>query len=1046
MSLSTTFIQRPVATILATLAIAISGMLAYFFLPVSALPQVDFPTISVSASLPGASPETMAATVATPLERTLGRIAGITEMTSSSSTGKTNITIQFDLSRDGDSAARDVQAAINAAAGLLPSGLPSRPSYRKQNPADAPILIMAISSDVATSAEMYDVASTVIAQKLSQVDGVGNVNVGGGSLPAVRTTMDMPALTRAGLTLEDVRTAISGANANRPKGVVEDGDRRWQVLASDQLSKAAEYEPVIIRYVNGSAVRLRDVGDVTDGVQDTFNYGTTNGRPSVNLTVFRQPGANIIETVDRIKAMTPHLRSLIPASMDFVTVMERTVTIRASVKDVQESLILAVALVVLVVFVFLKRVRATIIPGVAVTVSLIGTFGIMYLCGYSLDNLSLMALTIATGFVVDDAVVVLENITRHVEEGMPVEEAARRGAREVTFTVISMSISLVAVFIPILFMGGLVGRLFREFAVVLTAAIGVSLIISLTTTPMMCAHFLVGKKERKKAKPPGRFARWSDAGFTWVQHFYADTLAVTLKHRWVTLIVFVGVSVLTGWLYVKIPKGFFPQQDTGVMMGNINGDQTISFHAMREKVAQIAAIVREDPAVANMNASTGGGGFGGGSRNNGNVFVALKPMAERDPVDKVLARLRMKLSKIPGATLFLQPNQDLRIGGRASAALYQFTLQAGDLSLLRSWEPKVRAALMGLKEITDVNSDFQDKGSLTKLTIDRDAASRLGVSVDAIDSTLNDAFGQRLVSTIYAPLNQYRVVLGATQIEDTDAFDHVQVRSESGVLVPLTALVTWESAPAPLQVNHQGQFAALTISFNLAEGVAFSDATGAIEKAIAPLGMPDSVQHKFAGSAGAFQASLDSQPWLILAALVVIYLILGILYESFLLPLTILSTLPSAGAGALLALSAIDMEFSVMALIGIFLLIGIVKKNAIMMIDFALQMEREKGASPRDAIFEACKLRLRPILMTTLAALLGALPLALGTGTGSELRRPLGVAVVGGLIVSQALTLYTTPVIYLLLDSLRLRFRKSRPHHPHGEAAPPAPDPVSLPA
>ncbi|HEX2749295.1 MAG TPA: efflux RND transporter permease subunit [Verrucomicrobiales bacterium] len=1034
------FIQRPVATTLATAAIAMAGILAYFFLPLAPLPQVDFPTISVSASLPGASPETMAATVATPLERTLGRIAGITEMTSSSSVGSSRVTLQFDLSRDGDSAARDVQAAINAASGLLPSGLPSRPSYRKQNPADSPIVIMSITSDVATPASMYDLASTVIAQKISQVDGVGNVNVGGSSLPAVRATMDMPTLTRAGLTLEDVRNAITGANVNRPKGVVEDENRRWQVVASDQLSKAEEYKPVIVRYTSGAALRLGELGAVTDGVQDTFNYGTSNGKTSVSLIVFRQPGANIIDVVDRIKAMMPHLRALMPASMDLNLVMERTITIRASVDDVQRSLLIAVGLVVLVVFLFLRRFRATLIPGVAVPVSLLGTFGIMYLCGYSLDNLSLMALTISTGFVVDDAVVVLENITRHVENGMSVREAALRGAKEVTFTVISMSISLVAVFIPILCMGGLVGRLFREFAVVLTAAIAVSLLISLTTTPMMCARLLGAKH---KERPPGFFARLLDRLFHQVQSFYEDTLAVTLKHRWVTLVAFIGISVMTGWLYVQIPKGFFPQQDTGLLMGGITGDQTISFHAMREKVSAIAAIVQEDPAVSMVNASTGGGNFGGGSRNNGNVFVSLKPVEQRDPVDKVLARLRGKLSKIPGATLFLQPSQDLRIGGRSSQALYQFTLQAGDLDLLRTWEPKVKATLMGLKELTDVNSDFQDKGAQTRLVIDRDAASRLGVTMQAIDSTLNDAFGQRLVSTIYAPLNQYRVVLGATQTEDTDAFDHVQVPTTSGGFVALNVLAKPETAPAPLQVNHQGQFAALTFSFNLAPGMAFSDATAAVNKAIAPLGMPDSVQHQFAGSAGAFQSSLDSQPWLILAALLVIYLVLGILYESFLLPLTILSTLPSAGAGALLALFAFGMDFSVMALIGIFLLIGIVKKNAIMMIDFALQMEREKGANPRDAIYEACKLRLRPILMTTMAALLGALPLALGTGTGSELRRPLGIAVVGGLIVSQALTLYTTPVVYLLLDSLRLRFRK---HHPSRHEPEPPSTPVSLPA
>jgi multidrug efflux pump len=1023
MSVTDTFIARPVATTLATLAIALAGGLAYFFLPVASLPRVDFPTISVTASLPGASPETMAATVATPLERTLGRIAGITEMTSTSTVGNSRVTLQFDLSRDGDSAARDVQAAINAASGLLPSGLPSNPTWRKSNPADSPILIMAITSDVDNPGSMYDVASTLIAQKLSQVDGVGNVSVSGSSLPAVRASMDLPALTRAGLTLEDVRTAIAAANVNRPKGVIEDAERRWQVVASDQLSKADEYKPVIVRYTNGAALRLGDLGTVTDGVQDSFNYGTSNGKPSVSMVVFRQPGANIIEVVDRIKAMMPHLRAMAPATMDFGITMERTVTIRASVADVQRSMLLSVLLVVLVVFLFLRRFRATLIPGVAVPVSLIGTFGVMYLFGYSLDNLSLMALTISTGFVVDDAVVVVENISRHIENGMEVKEAARRGAREVTFTVVSMSISLVAVFIPILFMGGLLGRLFREFAVVLSTAIAVSLVISLTTTPMMCAHLLGGKKEGHQ---PGFLARWSDRAFGWVQSFYAKTLAVTLNHRWIMLTVFLGVGGLTGWLYVQMPKGFFPQQDTGMLAGGINGDQTISFEAMRDKVAAIAAEVLRDPAVATVNASTGGGGFSGGAKNNGSVFVSLKPASERDPVDKVLARFRAKLSNIPGATLFLQPGQDLRIGARSSQALYQYTLQAGDLNLLRQWEPRVRQTLLGLKELTDVNSDFQDKGELTRLVIDRDGASRLGVTMAAIDATLNDAFGQRLVSTIYAPLNQYRVVLDASRTKDTDDFSQVRVPSTAGGFVQLSEIARWESAPAPLAVNHQGQFAAMTFSFNLAPDVAFSEATTAINNAIAPLGLPESVQRQFAGSAGAFQSSLDSQPWLILLALVVIYLVLGILYESFMHPLTILSTLPSAGLGALLALAACGMDFNIMALIGIFLLIGIVKKNAIMMIDFALQTEREHGTSSRDAIFEACKLRLRPILMTTFAALLGALPLALGTGTGSELRRPLGVAVVGGLLVSQALTLYTTPVIYLLLDSLRLRFARNR--------------------
>ncbi|WP_395747621.1 efflux RND transporter permease subunit [Prosthecobacter sp.] len=1027
MSITDTFIHRPVATTLATLAIALSGVLAYLYLPVSPLPQVDMPSISVSASLPGASPETMAATVATPLERTLGRIAGITEMTSSSSLGSTSISLQFDISRDVDSAARDVEAAINAARSLLPTGMPGNPTYRKMNISDSPIMIMALTSDVATSGQMYDMASTVIAQKISQIDGVGNVSIGGSSLPAVRASMNMPALTRANLTMEDVRNAITAANVNRPKGMVEDDSRRWQVLASDQLSRADQYKEVVVSYVNGAAVRLADLGEVTDAVQDAYNYGSTNGQVSVSLIVFRQTGANIIEVVDKIKEMVPRLQAMIPAAMNLNITMERTVTIRASIDDVQYSLLIATLLVVLVVFVFLRRVRATLIPGVAVPVSLVGTFGVMYLCGYSLDNLSLMALTISTGFVVDDAVVVLENITRHVENGVPVMEAARRGTREVTFTVISMSVSLIAVFIPILMMGGLMGLLFREFAVVLSVAIAVSLVVSLTTTPMMCARLLRPDKEGHK---PGFFARVSDGVFHWVQSFYADTLHIALRHHWATLMALIGIVGLTGWLYVTIPKGFFPQQDNGLLIGNISADQNISFQAMREKLIAIAKIAKDDPAVAKVNASCGSDSRMGGPKNSGRVFIALKPVSQRDTMDVVLARFRGKLSKIAGATLLLMPSQDLRIGGRSSRALYQYTLQAGDVETLRKWEPKVRQALLGLRELTDVNSDFEDKGTVTRLVIDRDACARVGVTMQALDAVLNSSFGQRMVSTIYAPLNQYRVILEASQNDDAGAFDQVMVRATSGKLVPLNQLAHWVAAPAALSISHQGQFAALTFSFNIPPGVAFAEATEAVTHAVNKLNIPEDVQRIFAGTAGAFQASLDSQPVLILTALLVIYLVLGILYESFLHPLTILSTLPSAGVGALLALYVCGMEFTVMAMIGIFLLIGIVKKNAIMMIDFALQTERERGIESFQAIFEACQLRLRPILMTTCAALLGALPLALGTGVGSELRRPLGVAVVGGLLVSQVLTLYTTPVVYLFLDGLRLRFLKKHPPAP----------------
>jgi multidrug efflux pump len=1052
MSLTSTFIERPVATTLATIAITLGGILAYFELPVSPLPQVDFPTVSVSASLPGASPETMAATVATPLERSLGRIPGVTEMTSSSSLGNTNISLQFDLSRDINGACNDVQAAINAARALLPSGMPSMPNYKKRNPADAPIMILTLTSDVATPGKMYDLASTVLAQKISQLPGIGQVIVGGSSLPSVRVELNLPAVERSGFSLDEVRATIAANNVSKPKGDIDEGKRRWQITASDQLTKAEDYLPMIIGYKDGSAVRLSDVARVVDSTEDLLNYGTSAGSRSISLVLFRQPGANILETTDAVKALMPGLNASLPGTVSLAVAMERTRTIKASLNEVKHSLVLSVILVVLVVWLFLRRARAALVPGVAVPVSLIGTFAIMYFCGYSIDNLSLMALTIATGFVVDDAVVVLENIARHIENGMDAKEAALVGAREVTSTVISMSLSLVAVFIPILFMGGLVGRLFREFAVVLSASIGVSLIVSLTVTPTMCARLLShGKKERA----PGKISRALDAAFLSIQGAYTRTLNVALNFRWLTLMVLFATVGLTVWQYIVIPKGFFPDQDTGQMRGQLIADQSISFQAMKEKLITAAEMINHDPAVDTVIASLGSG-FGG-SRNNGSVFVSLKPRGQRGgPVDPkaaadprnpaptaddtaaiVLTRLRKKTSRIPGSSLFLQVSQDIRMGGRNASAAYQYTLQASDLNELRSWEPKVRAALTGMKSNTDVNSDFQDKGGLTRVVIDRDSASRLGITMSQVDTALNNAYGQRQISAIYGELNQYHVVMEADQpfTTDPDSLQHVRVKSPSGELLPLTAFAHWESAPAPLSVSHQGQFAAITFSFNLAPGASFGDVTNQINATLDGLQIPNTVQRNFAGTASVFQASLSSQPWLVLTAVLVIYLTLGILYESFLHPLTILSTLPSAGIGALLALQVCNMNFDIMGFIGIFLLIGIVKKNAIMMIDFALEAERSRNLSPRQAIFEACELRLRPILMTTSAALLGALPLAIGSGEGSELSRPLGVAIVGGLVISQLLTLYTTPVVYLFLDGMRHRFLSKRKRHAPADTA-----------
>ncbi|MGH7353786.1 MAG: multidrug efflux RND transporter permease subunit [Candidatus Rokuibacteriota bacterium] len=1021
-NISEPFIRRPVATTLLSVALLLAGLLAYRTLPVAPLPQVEFPVIQVQAVLPGASPETMASSVATPLERSFARIAGVTEMTSLSLLGATTVVLQFDLDRPIDAAARDVQAAINAALGQLPPNLPNNPTYRKLNPADAPMMILAMTSDTLPLGRVFDAADSVLAQKIAQVDGVGQVVIGGGAKPAVRVRVDPNALAQLGIDLGQVRAALGAVNANKPKGELANGTTAWTITANDQLFDADQYQPVIVHYRNGAPIRLGDVATVESSVEDVRTAGLANGKRAVLLIVYRQPGANFIDTVDRVRALMPELRASIPPAIDLAVVLDRTTTIRASFRDIQLTLLVSVVLVVLVVFFFLRSVSATVIPGVAVPLSLVGTCAGMYCFGYSLDNLSLMALTVSTGFVVDDAIVVLENITRYIEKGESPLAATLKGAREIGFTVLSMSTSLVAVFIPILLMGGLVGRLFREFAVTLTLAIAVSLLVSLSVTPMMCARFLKPDHGRRH----GRVYRFAERAVNGARDLYGWSLAGVLRFKWLTLAATVATIVLNVYLFRVVPKGFFPQQDTGRLVGNIQAEQDISFPAMRAKLTEFVNTVLTDPDVATVVGWTGGPG---NTTNSGRMVISLKPLGERkNSADEVITRLRPKLSHVPGATLFLQPVQDVRIGARIANAQYQYTLQSANLAELNAYAPRMLGKLRELKEIRDVATDQQNRGLQAALVIDRDTASRLGVPAQVIDDALYDRFGQRQVSTIYTGRNQYRVVLEVAPgfQQNPDDLSSVYVRSTTGGQIPLSGFTKLAPRTTPLSVNHQGQTPSVTLSFNLVPGVALGDAVTAIEEAGRGLGLPASIRASFQGTAQAFQASLANQPWLILAALVAVYIVLGVLYESLVHPFTILSTLPSAGVGAILALMLCGMDLDIIGLIGLILLIGIVKKNAIMMIDVAVGASRKPSVTPEAAIYEACLLRFRPIMMTTMAALLGALPLALVTGNGAELRRPLGVTIVGGLLVSQLLTLYTTPVVYVFLERLRLRLRGER--------------------
>jgi len=1061
MHLSAPFIQRPVATSLLSLALLLAGSVAYSLLPVASLPNVDYPVIGVGAGMPGASPETMASSVATPLERQFGRIAGVNQMTSSSSLGSASVALQFDLNRNIDAAARDVQASINAARSQLPSYLPQNPSYRKMNPAEAPILILTLTSDVETKRQMYDMADSILSQKIAQIAGVGQVYVAGSSSMAVRVELNPMQLVANGIGLEAVRTALAGANANRPKGAFQDANHRWQISDNDQIFKASDYAPIIAGYnrQTGAPVRIADLGTVSDSVANTLNAGVSGSntdeqrgvlKDAIMIIIFKIPGANIISTVDAVMAEMPRLQAAIPPTIKIDVAVDRTTTIRSSVHDVEISLMISVILVVLVVFLFLREIWSTIIPSIAVPLSLVGTFGVMYMVGYTIDNLSLMALTVATGFVVDDAIVVIENITRYLEMGMKPFEAAMKGSKEIGFTVLSMSTSLIAVFIPILLMGGIVGKLFREFAVTLSVAVAVSLLVSLTTTPMLCAKFLKSRDESRH----GRIYRASERAFRWLHDEYAVGLRWVLRHQWLILGVVIGTIALNVYLFWIVPFGFFPQQDTGRIGGRTMAAQDISFSAMRDKQRGLAQMVLDDPAVASVTAFVGGGGPGGGSTNIGSMNIGLKPLNQRPgrvSSDDVVNRLRRKLTSVPGAVLILQVQQEVQSGARGGAAQYQYTLSDENIDELSVWAPQMLDRMRSLRELRDVNSDQQNQGLSANLVIDRDAASRLGITPAAIDQVLYDAFGQREVSTMYTSLNQYFVVMevdpkyqlspdalngifiktGTVAGATTGAVRTSSVASaaipllpSSGAMVPLSDIAHFEQQRTSLQVNHQGQYPAVTLTFNLAPNVALGDAVTALEKAQREMNMPSTIHATFQGTAQDFQTAKKNMPWLIAAAVVAVYIVLGILYESLIHPLTILSTIPPAGVGALLALRLTNTDLSIIALIGVILLIGIVKKNAIMMIDFALQAERDQGLPPVEAIYQACLLRFRPIMMTTMAALFGGLPLAIGMGVGSELRKPLGIAIVGGLIVSQMLTLFTTPVVYLFFDRLQWRVMK----------------------